>query len=1171
MGYTQTRSRGTLSGFTAALVLAALIPLASAGSTQEMPSERSSSASSFPGTNGKIAFVRTNGSNTDGILYVMSADGSGRGPIADPLPQGLTNIRNPVWSPDGLRLAFQSNGIGVVNFDGSGLTQVAGDPSEAYGDPTWSPDGEFIAYSTGAGRIEVVPSGGGDPAVVVDSSFGGRAPEWSPDGDVFAFVSGGTIDGTIYRVPATGGTPTPVASGEEFGASAPEWSPDGDSIAYLSGRSTPEGAIETDLKVINEDGSGDRVLIEDFQGQPPLAWSPDGTKIAYGGRRSENPPGEGDNSADIWIADAATGAELANLTNSSAFEFQPTWAVECVEFAARAVGSPAGCELPSTFVVNSSQDDPDDDEGDGSCDTGQQVSGKTECTLRAAIQEANSDEDHTAIEFDIGDGGAKRILVGSSLPRIRQPANIDATTQPGFAGSPLIRLRGSGDLEAAPPPAVERACRRDGSPYGLCIFSNGVSIRGFQIERFVAGIVIEGDRAFIQGNYIGTSSGDTCEARVFKRICHGSNTVGILVAGDLNTIGGPQAEDRNVISNNLLGGISLEGASNNLVVGNYIGVDPDGTRKRPNATGILVEGDGNVLGGQGLDAERGCQTPCNIISGNTRDGVHVAWGVKNVVRGNVIGAASDGATAIPNATGINLMSLTISAAAAETVIGGDQPGMGNLLSGNARAGIEIGRSALSTRVQGNQIGTALGGEEPLPNAYGIVFPFSGNAVDTLIGGMAAPAPDGTCQAACNLIASNNLSGITIRGAQATAIEGNVIRDNGAQGLFIVRGHPIDIGSVDALGRAIPERGNVITDNGIYGIQAYYRNQPRIAGNSIASNVGAGIEIHYPFGPDPVRDDSAQGQNPPQLKRSVGPLSSASVEGILVSAPEERFAIEYFLNEACEENGYGEGAEFIGTERVETGLDGVATLGITDVPLEGKVLTATATRLSPQADQSEPTTQRTSEFSACFPAHVRTSLSEPAPAGSDSVEVEEGTGFGTGDSVLIDPGETEEARKVVGVEPGGGNQRSVPRQLSDWNAGRVEAEGPATLILDSALGSDHGAGVEVVRTAIADPGPQATELTARVVPKKRRIVARGALAPPYPGAEVVVKLKRKTSSGRFRTLAKKTAVLGLNDAFTSSPYRKRFRKPQRGRCRLVVRFPGDVHIDPARAVKTFRCR
>jgi len=64
----------------------------------------------------------------------------------------------PAWSPDGKRIAFQSNRDGnfdlyVMDKNGSNLTQLTNSPDTEVS-PAWSPDGKRIAFVADQGRVE---------------------------------------------------------------------------------------------------------------------------------------------------------------------------------------------------------------------------------------------------------------------------------------------------------------------------------------------------------------------------------------------------------------------------------------------------------------------------------------------------------------------------------------------------------------------------------------------------------------------------------------------------------------------------------------------------------------------------------------------------------------------------------------------------------------------------------------------------------------------------------------------------------------------------------------------------------------------------------------------------------------------------------------------------------
>src|SRR6266436_4312542 len=65
-------------------------------------------------------------------------------------------------------------------------------------------------------------------------------------------------------------------------------------------------------------------------------------------------------------------------------------------------------------------------------------------SLRNAIDIANATPGADMIAFNIPGAGAQTITVNSNLPPISDRLTIDGTTQPGYAGKPLIVLRAAG-------------------------------------------------------------------------------------------------------------------------------------------------------------------------------------------------------------------------------------------------------------------------------------------------------------------------------------------------------------------------------------------------------------------------------------------------------------------------------------------------------------------------------------------------------------------------------------------------------------------------------------------------------------------------------------------------------------------------------------------------------
>jgi Tol biopolymer transport system component len=77
----------------------------------------------------------------------MKADGTGR----IRLTNNVSNEFRPIWSPDGTKVAFESDRDGFdiysMDSDGTSQTRLTNDPDLDV-EPTWSPDGAKIAFTS---------------------------------------------------------------------------------------------------------------------------------------------------------------------------------------------------------------------------------------------------------------------------------------------------------------------------------------------------------------------------------------------------------------------------------------------------------------------------------------------------------------------------------------------------------------------------------------------------------------------------------------------------------------------------------------------------------------------------------------------------------------------------------------------------------------------------------------------------------------------------------------------------------------------------------------------------------------------------------------------------------------------------------------------------------------
>jgi Tol biopolymer transport system component len=161
-------------------------------------------------------------------LSIVEMDGSAR--RRDIPLNGIGEIYNPSWSPDGTRIVFSAMKSGASNLfvysvaDGS-VTQLT-DDEFADLHPAWSPDGKTIAFASdrfttsledltfGPVRIALMDVGTKVIRPLTDSTEDGKqiSPQWSPDGKAIYYVADSDGVSNIYRVELANGDIRQVTS-----------------------------------------------------------------------------------------------------------------------------------------------------------------------------------------------------------------------------------------------------------------------------------------------------------------------------------------------------------------------------------------------------------------------------------------------------------------------------------------------------------------------------------------------------------------------------------------------------------------------------------------------------------------------------------------------------------------------------------------------------------------------------------------------------------------------------------------------------------------------------------------------------------------------------------------------------------------------------------------------
>jgi Tol biopolymer transport system component len=283
----------------------------------------------------RIAF-RSNRSG--GGIFVMGRTGGSVSRVTD-------GGYNPAWSPTGKEIVFGTENIltrpsnrglrgalWIVNVDSGQKRQLTAAADDAV-QPSWSPQGHRIAYWSARGSqrqrdIVTIAAAGGEPVLVTDDAALDWNPVWSPDGEYLYFSSerGGSMN--IWRVPIdersgrVRGSAEAITAPSRF-AGHVSISADGRRVAYAS------IDFERNVQQIAFDPAAEKTTGD-------LQWVTRGSKLwAYMDASRDGQwiaLSSGSPQEDIFIAHA-DGSGLRQITNDAAFDRLPRWSPDGKQLA----------------------------------------------------------------------------------------------------------------------------------------------------------------------------------------------------------------------------------------------------------------------------------------------------------------------------------------------------------------------------------------------------------------------------------------------------------------------------------------------------------------------------------------------------------------------------------------------------------------------------------------------------------------------------------------------------------------------------------------------------------------------------------------------------------------------------------------------------------------------
>jgi hypothetical protein len=570
----------------------------------------------------------------------------------------------------------------------------------------------------------------------------------------------------------------------------------------------------------------------------------------------------------------------------------------------------AGSLQAATYTVNQTGSQGDASTADGFCDRNAAAGNQNECTLHAAIQQANAVAGPHTIKFA---AAITKITLTASMPQINAPITFDGTNAANVPSGGRVEIDGGGVFDCFVLQDVMTAANANGA--------KGSKVMNFVIRHCGGdGVDLSGHGYTVSGNRIGTnpaadSASGASDANagagisisgtvpvpasvpslssLLATLPQGFAGVAALQASlqsALTVIASPNIIAGNVVSGNNGTGIWLfgQGTVNTIVSGNIVGLSTNGLNAVPNGrgpggsvnrAGIRISGTayGNFIG------------PGNIVSANMGDGIALDSGaviLPNFIAGNLVGLGS-----APTSVGNEVNGISVDTKPKTTGAGANNPtgiaaiiGPANTISDNkstapsadldvvnsdTSGGMLISGGSTKIRVFANIFGLATfpAGSTPLGQAS---FGNAGN-------GMVVTTSDNEIRN--NIILANARHGILLRGSSTNnnKIVGNFIGVSVPTGLSslvslgnVGDGIYISGASSTQIGGPAPSDANIIAANGRNGIAlrqgsttngwANLIQRNKIYGNAFSGS-GIGIDLErIPNNSDPLDQLQNPGTN-----------------------------------------------------------------------------------------------------------------------------------------------------------------------------------------------------------------------------------------------------------------------------------------------------------------------